>query len=219
MIEKNPMKRIIILAISMFISSVYLWGQQTIYVIDNVTVDNFDGSQLKGKNIKDYQITTTGKGTKAITVHAITTAPFLNALFGDFPKGERMEFSLPKDLGKGLHFSADSIELGNSFIFRNPTHKMLYIIDGERTEDVSALQKLSSARIKKIQMYKGGTTQEKFGTDLPVMVIETKDIETELNEILKKLPNVKVSEDGTITADGQPINKVTINGSTIYKDK
>lgn len=197
------MKRIIILTISLIVSSVCLWGQQTIYVIDNVTVDNFDGSQLKGKNIKDYQITTTGKGAKAITVHAITTAPFVNAFFGDFPK----------------QFSADSIILGNSFMRRNLSQKMLYIIDGERTEDVSALQKLSSARIKKIQMYKGGTTREKFDTDLPVMVIETRDLEQDLNEVLKLFPNVKVSEDGTITVDGKPIKKVTINGAATYEDK
>lgn len=203
MIEKNHMKRIIILTISLIVSSVSLWGQQTIYVIDNVTVDNFDGSQLKGKNIKDYQITTTGKGAKAITVHAITTAPSVNAFFGDFPK----------------QFSADSIILGNSFMRRNLSQKMLYIIDGVRTEDVSALQKLSSGRIKKIQMYKGGTTREKFDTDLPVMVIETRDLEQDLNEVLKLFPNVKVSEDGTITVDGKPIKKVTIAGSTTYDDK
>ena len=216
MIEKNHMKRIIILTISLIVSSVCLWGQQTIYVIDNVTVDNFDGSQLKGKNIKDYQITTTGKGAKAITVHAITTAPSINAIFGDYPKA----FSLPKDFGKGFHFSVDSLTLsGNSILLRNPSQKMLYIIDGERTEDVSALQKLSSAKIKKIQMYKGGATREKFGTDLPVMVIETRDLEQDLNEVLKLFPNVKVSEDGTITVDGKPIKKVTIAGSTTYDDK
>lgn len=203
MIEKIHMKRVIILAISMLFSSAILWGQQTIYVIDNVTVENFDGSQLKGKNIKDYQITTTGKGAKAITVHAITTAPSVNAIFGDFPK----------------QFSADSIILGNSLMLRNLSQKMLYIIDGERTEDVSALQKLSSARIKKIQMYKGGTTREKFDTDLPVMVIETKDVEKDLNEVLKMFPNVKVAEDGTITVDGKPIKKVTIAGSATYDEK
>lgn len=216
MIEKNAMKRVITLAISMLFSSAILWGQQTIYVIDNVTVDNFDGSQLKGKNIKDYQITTTGKGTKAITVHAITTTPSINAFIGNFPK----DFSLPTDLGKGVHVNADSLTLlGSSIMLRNPSQKMLYIIDGERTEDVSALQKLSSARIQKIQMYKGGTTKEKFGTDLPVMVIETKGVENDLNEVLKMLPNVKVEEDGTITVDGKPIKKVTINGGATYKDK
>ena len=203
MIEKIHMKRVIILAISMLFSSAILWGQQTIYVIDNVTVENFDGSQLKGKNIKDYQITTTGKGAKAITVHAITTAPSVNAFFGDFPK----------------QFSADSIILGNSLMLRNLSQKMLYIIDGERTEDVSALQKLSSARIKKIQMYKGGTTREKFDTDLPVMVIETKDVEKDLNEVLKMFPNVKVADDGTITVDSKPIKKVTITGSATYDEK
>ena len=81
------------------------------------------------------------------------------------------------------------------------------------------MQKLSSAKIKKIQMYKGGATRERFGTDLPVMVIETRDLEQDLNEVLKLFPNVKVSEDGTITVDGKPIKKVTIAGSTTYDDK
>jgi hypothetical protein len=68
-------------------------------------------------------------------------------------------------------------------------------------------------------MYKGGTTKEKFGTDLPVMVIETKDVENDLNAVLKMLPNVKVEKDGTITVDGKPIKKVTINGGATYEDK
>ena len=60
------MKRVIILAISMLFSSAILWGQQTIYVIDNVTVENFDGSQLKGKNIIVIDdIITTGKTATA----------------------------------------------------------------------------------------------------------------------------------------------------------
>lgn len=66
------MKKILLITV-LLLCSVCLWGQQTIYVIDNVTVENFDGSQLKGKTISDYQITTTGKGNKAVTVHAITT--------------------------------------------------------------------------------------------------------------------------------------------------
>ena len=210
----NPMKRVIILIISTIISSVCLWGQQTVYVIDNVTVDNFDGSQLKGKTIRDYQISTTGRGTKAITIHAITTVPSVRGYF-EVPKGEWKEFKLPHDFGKEFHFSTDSLVFGNSVMLRNPSQKMLYIIDGERTEDVSALKKLSSGRIKTIRMYKGGTAQEKFGTDLPVMVIETKDVEKDLDEVLKMIPNLKVSEDGTITVDGQPVKKVTISGSTI----
>ena len=42
------MKKILFITVLM-LCSVCLWGQQTIYVIDNVTVENFDGSQLKGK--------------------------------------------------------------------------------------------------------------------------------------------------------------------------
>lgn len=57
------MKKILFITV-LLLCSVCLWGQQTIYVIDNVTVEHFDGSQLKGKTIGDYQITTTGRATR-----------------------------------------------------------------------------------------------------------------------------------------------------------
>lgn len=39
-----------------------------------------------------------------------------------------------------------------------------------------------------------------------------------LEELLKKLPGVEVSEDGSITANGQTINKITIDGKTFFLD-
>ena len=51
-----------IIAIALCFAFFTLSAQQTIYVIDNVTVKNFDGSQLQGKTIKDYQISTQGSG-------------------------------------------------------------------------------------------------------------------------------------------------------------
>ena len=54
------MKKILFITVLM-LCSVCLWGQQTIYVIDNVTVDNFDGSQLKGKTIGEETATWTVK--------------------------------------------------------------------------------------------------------------------------------------------------------------
>ncbi|MBR1872045.1 MAG: outer membrane beta-barrel protein [Bacteroidales bacterium] len=39
-----------------------------------------------------------------------------------------------------------------------------------------------------------------------------------LEDLLKKLPGVEVSEDGTVTANGQTINKITIDGKTFFLD-
>ena len=39
-----------------------------------------------------------------------------------------------------------------------------------------------------------------------------------LEELLKKLPGVEVGEDGSITANGQTINKITIDGKTFFLD-
>ncbi|MBR4772627.1 MAG: hypothetical protein IK009_07845, partial [Bacteroidales bacterium] len=64
-----------IIAFALCLACFTLSAQQILYVIDNVTVQNFDGSQLQGKTITNYQISTQGSGKKAVTVHAITTAP------------------------------------------------------------------------------------------------------------------------------------------------
>ena len=52
------MKKIILLSICILASFWSLSAQQTLYVIDNETVESFDGTQLKGKTIRDYKITT-----------------------------------------------------------------------------------------------------------------------------------------------------------------
>lgn len=39
-----------------------------------------------------------------------------------------------------------------------------------------------------------------------------------LEELLKKLPGVEVSEDGTVTANGETITKITIDGKTFFLD-
>ena len=67
------MKKLILISICLTVGAITLSAQKTLYVIDNVTVEHFDGSQLKGKTVSDYKITTSGTGRNAITVHAITT--------------------------------------------------------------------------------------------------------------------------------------------------
>jgi hypothetical protein len=39
-----------------------------------------------------------------------------------------------------------------------------------------------------------------------------------LEDLLKKLPGIEISEDGTITANGQTISKITIDGKTFFLD-
>ena len=62
------MKKIILLSICLIIGAWTLSAQQTIYIIDNETVENFDGSQLKDRTIRDYKITTKGSGRNAIPI-------------------------------------------------------------------------------------------------------------------------------------------------------
>ena len=39
-----------------------------------------------------------------------------------------------------------------------------------------------------------------------------------LEDLLKKLPGIEIGDDGTITSNGQTINKITINGKTFFLD-
>ena len=153
------MKKMIFLSICLLLGAWTLSAQQTIYVIDNETVEHFDGSQLKGKTIKDYKITTQGSGRKAITVHAITTAPPTRF------KG----YAVP-------NFRADSLFIGKDVkILQGQPRKIVYIIDGERSEDPAPLHKMSSYDIESISIIKDGSPEQlKYGEDVSVIKITTK---------------------------------------------
>ena len=111
------MKKIILLSICLLIGAWTLRAQQTIYIIDNETVENFDGSQLKDRTIRDYKITTKGSGRNAITVHAITTSSSVFSVTGSFTPLKPLT---PID----------------SSIVIKPTHrKIIYVIDGVPHED------------------------------------------------------------------------------------
>ena len=47
-----------------------------VYIIDNVEVRNFSGSQLNGKTISAYDIKLSTSGSRTIRTHIIKTAPF-----------------------------------------------------------------------------------------------------------------------------------------------
>ena len=47
-----------------------------VYIIDNVVVKSFSGSQLNGKTISAYDIQLSTSGSRVIRTHTIKTAPF-----------------------------------------------------------------------------------------------------------------------------------------------
>lgn len=186
------MKKILFLLLFCLVPLV-LSAQRTLYVIDNVTVEHFDGSQLKGKLIQDYRISTSGSGRKAVTVHSITTVSGRANSFSEhsFTKEEleRIRFHLPST-------TSDNV---------------VYIIDGKRYEDSSELKKLAPDNIKSIAVLKNDEARKKYDAD-GAIVIFTK---SGTDEILKKVPGLKVETDGTLTLNGTKIRTIAINGQTI----
>ena len=195
------MKKILFITVLM-LCSVCLWGQQTIYVIDNVTVENFDGSQLKGKTIGDYQITTTGKGNKAITVHAITTV-----------KRTMRSQMIVNDNGK-IILKTDSLmaKSGVNHFGSGTGQNTVYIVDGKVVEE-SEVKNLPTKQIQSVTVVKDSESLKQFNLDgsSSVVNIITKSEES-AKELLKSLPGAKVEEDGTVTINGQSVKKITING-------
>ena len=191
------MKKRVLLSICLLIGAWTLSAQQTIYIIDNETVENFDGSQLKDRTIRDYKINTKGSGRNAITVHAITTSPSVFSVTGSF---------------KPLNILADTT------VVINPTHrKIVYVIDGVVHEDVSAFNSISPSDIENITVVKEGSPEQLiYGEDVVVMKITTK--KAEFLKALKALPGVMVDEDGKITFNGRAVKSISINGRAYSVD-
>jgi hypothetical protein len=51
-----------------------------VFIIDNVEVKGFNGSQLNGKTISAYEIVLSEVGSKTVRTHLIKTAPFGNTV-------------------------------------------------------------------------------------------------------------------------------------------
>lgn len=209
------MRKIIIISICLFVGAMTLSAQQTVYVIDNETVENFDGSQLKGRIVRDYKITTKGSGRKAVTVHAITTSPSVFSVSG--------RFSLPDSL-KALNlngftkFGLDSLYLTKDLkVINSSSRRVIYMIDGKEYEDASAFQSLSPSDIRHIVLKSDCTPEQKkrYGENVSVISITTNKGKTDLSSLIKKMPGVKIDENGQVTVNGEPITKIKINGSTL----
>ena len=205
------MKKLILLSVCLFAGALTLSAQKTIYIIDNATVEHFDGSQLKGKTVSDYKITTSGTGRNAITVHAITTSR--SAFSYSFSMPHLDSLRMP-DMSDFNYFKADTLVFPNGIsVFKNTPRKVVYVIDGKVSENGDAFRSISPLSIESITVLKDDSPEAKaYGENVSVIKIQTKREENGLLESLKTLPGVKVEADGSITVNGQPVKKITING-------
>lgn len=208
------MKKIILLSICLLTCLWTLSAQQTLYVIDNETVESFDGTQLKGKTIRDYKITTKGRGRNAIMVHSITTSPSIYSISKSFARLDSLK--MPDFKVKGFsNFKADTILFSNGVrAFNNSDKKIVYVIDGKVYNDASAFLSINPMEIASLSVIKDGSPeQKKYGDNVGVIKITTKK-SADLMDFLKTLPGAVVDSDGKITVNGEPVKKVTINGRT-----
>lgn len=206
------MKKLSAIIVTLLLAAAPLWAQKTLYVIDNETVENFDGSQLKGKIIRDYKITTTGRGRNAVTVHSITTGasfslPSINISEEDI---ERFKERLKDFQGK---LQADSlfVHLRKGAAVNVQAKDYLYIVDEKVTEGASAMP--HSDRIKSVEVLKDPKTLETYGK--PVIKITTRDSQAVLQDILGKIPDLTLDADGKLMIGGTPVKSIIINGSKI----
>ena len=80
-------------------------------------------------------------------------------------------------------------------------------------EEIDAFRSISPLSIASITVLKDDSSEAKaYGENVSVIKIETNKEENGLLESLKNLPGVKVEADGSITVNGQPVKKITING-------
>ena len=212
------MKKLILLSLCLFAGALTLSAQKTIYVIDNTTVENFDGSQLKGKTVSDYKITTSGTGRNAITVHAITTTR--SAFSYSFSMPHLDSLRIP-DMSEFKYFKADTLLSPNGIsVFKNTPRKVVYVIDGKVSEDGNAFRSISPLNIASITVLKDDSPEAKaYGENVSVIKIQTKKEENGLLESLKNLPGVTVDDNGEIIVNGQPVKRITINGRAFSIDK
>ena len=180
------MKRILLLAICLFTGAFTLSAQQTIYIIDNETVENFDGSQLIGKSIKDYKISTRGSGRNAITIHSISTSaqPSIFSVSGTFTPHyygsaklwpERVDSLVNSSLFR-LYEYKDSIKYPDvSKYFPQVYRKTVYVIDGVKHEDESIFATITPSDIESVSVLGDESAKRLgYGDNCTVIMIETK---------------------------------------------
>ena len=188
------MKKIFALISIILLACCASFAQKVVYVIDDITVDNFDGTQLKGKTIRDYKISGTGKGKNAVTVHSIRTVNIYKASFA-------------------------GVALAEVEPYPNTT----YIIDGktysykEGSEHLRKVLGSSERTMKSIRTEKKENPDKNGPKILLTTIIETQPNKkvlnrSDFNSILTIIPGAKTETDGSVTIDGKRVDHITING-------
>ena len=207
------MKKHITLLFLLFLAPLALSAQQTVYVIDNVSVDKFDGSQLKGKTIRDYQITTTGSGRKAVTVHSITTGPTI--ISGTLSKEDMERLRRQTEV---FRLKADSVFVRSGDLYKlQSVGQIRYVIDGALVDDGSALRSIAPGDVAGITVLSRADSKKKYDVDGTIIEVTTRK-NHDIEKLLDKMPGVKLSKDGSITVNGEKVSKITINGKTYKLD-
>ena len=164
------------------------------YVIDGKPVSNFDGTQLAGKAIASYDITTTKEKGKVVQNHIITLAAPVekqNDNFNQFFRHDDEDYSemtktttvtdngilrttTEGTLKNGGKVTTTSTQIVRTFEPTDFRDKKLYIDGQEAT--MTDFQELKPSEIKSITVLEGKAAVKVWGDDAACGVIEVKTI-------------------------------------------
>lgn len=164
------------------------------YIIDGKPVSNFDGTQLAGKAIASYDITTTKEKGKVVQNHIITLAAPVekqNDIFNQFFRHDDEDYSemtktttvtdngilqttTEGTLKNGGKVTTTSTQIVRTFEPTDFRDKKLYIDGQEAT--MTDFQKLKPSEIKSITVLEGKAAVKVWGDDAACGVIEVKTI-------------------------------------------
>lgn len=164
------------------------------YVIDGKPVSNFDGTQLAGKAIASYDITTTKEKGKVVQNHIITLAAPVekqNDNFNQFFRHDDEDYSemtktttvtdngilqttTEGTLKNGGKVTTTSTQIVRTFEPTDFRDKKLYIDGQEAT--MTDFQELKPSKIKSITVLEGKAAVKVWGDDAACGVIEVKTI-------------------------------------------
>lgn len=164
------------------------------YVIDGKPVSNFDGTQLAGKAIASYDITTTKEKGKVVQNHIITLAAPVekqNDIFNQFFIHDDEDYSemtktttvtdngilrttTEGTLKNGGKVTTTSTQIVRTFEPTDFRDKKLYIDGQEAT--MTDFQELKPSEIKSITVLEGKAAVKVWGDDAACGVIEVKTI-------------------------------------------
>ncbi|MBP5364877.1 MAG: hypothetical protein J6Y82_03000 [Bacteroidales bacterium] len=120
------------------------------YIVDGKAVSSFDGSQLKGKIIADYSVKTEKQGKEVVNTHVITTiAPADIKGIGSGPMTDNFtsEALTISDLsGIKIRKSGD---MSKVMIPDKNIDKVVFVVDGEKTDNKRLPENVESIEIKK----------------------------------------------------------------------